>query len=45
MPADYAATLNRDELNDLVSFLMSAARGAKTDAAKSKKPEDDEEEE
>ena len=45
MPADYAATLNRDELNDLVSFLMSAARGAKTDAAKSKKPDDDEEEE
>lgn len=45
MPADYAATLNRDELNDLVSFLMSAARGVKTDAAKSKKSEDDEEEE
>jgi cytochrome c oxidase cbb3-type subunit III len=45
MPADYAATLNRDELNDLVSFLMSAARGAKTDAAKSKKTADDEEEE
>jgi len=45
MPADYAATLNRDELNDLVSFLMSTARGVKTDAAKSKKSEDDEEEE
>ncbi len=44
MPADYGATLNRDELNDLVSFLMSAARGAKTDAAKSKKTGDDEEE-
>ncbi len=44
MPADYAATLNRDELNDLVSFLMSAARGAKTDAAKSKKTDDEEEE-
>jgi cytochrome c oxidase cbb3-type subunit 3 len=45
MPADYGATLNRDELNDLVSFLMSAARGTKTDAAKSKKSGDDEEEE
>jgi putative heme-binding domain-containing protein len=45
MPADYATTLNRDELNDLVSFLMSAARRAKTDAAKSKKSGDDEEEE
>jgi putative heme-binding domain-containing protein len=44
MPADYGATLNRDELNDLVSFLMSAARGAKTDAAKSKKTDDEEEE-
>jgi cytochrome c oxidase cbb3-type subunit 3 len=44
MPVDYAATLNRDELNDLVSFLMSAARGVKTDAAKSKKTEDEEEE-
>ena len=42
MPADYGATLGRDELNDLVSFLMSAARGVKTDA---KKPADDEEEE
>jgi cytochrome c oxidase cbb3-type subunit III len=44
MPADYATTLNRDELNDLVSFLMSAARGVKTDAAKSKKSDDEEEE-
>jgi cytochrome c oxidase cbb3-type subunit 3 len=44
MPSDYAATLNHDELNDLVSFLMSAARGAKTDAAKSKKTDDEEEE-
>lgn len=44
MPVDYAATLSRDELNDLVSFLMSAARGVKTDAAKSKKTEDEEEE-
>jgi cytochrome c oxidase cbb3-type subunit 3 len=45
MPADYGATLSRDELNDLVSFLMSSARGVKTDAAKSKKSGDDEEEE
>jgi cytochrome c oxidase cbb3-type subunit 3 len=45
MPADYAATLNRDELNDLVSFLMSAARGVKTDADKRKKSDDEEEEE
>jgi cytochrome c oxidase cbb3-type subunit III len=44
MPADYAATLNRDELNDLVSFLMSAARGVKTDADKRKKSDDEEEE-
>ncbi len=45
MPANYAATLNGDELNDLVSFLMSAAHGAKAQAGKNKKPEDDEEEE
>ena len=45
MPADYGATLSRDELNDLISFLMSAARGVKTDAAKSKKSDDGEEEE
>jgi cytochrome c oxidase cbb3-type subunit III len=45
MPADYATTLSRDELNDLVSFLMSAARGVKPDATKSKKSDDDEEEE
>jgi cytochrome c oxidase cbb3-type subunit 3 len=44
MPANYGATLNREELNDLVSFLMSAARGANTDAAKSKKTDDEEEE-
>lgn len=43
MPADYAATLSRDELNDLVSFLMSSARGVKTDT-KSKNPDDEEEE-
>jgi cytochrome c oxidase cbb3-type subunit 3 len=45
MPADYGATLSRDELNDLISFLMSAARGVKPDAVKSKKSDDDEEEE
>jgi cytochrome c oxidase cbb3-type subunit 3 len=44
MPADYATTLNGDELNDLISFLMFAARDAKVDAAVSKKPTDDEEE-
>ena len=44
MPADYATTLNGDELNDLISFLMFAARGAKAEAAASKKPTDDEEE-
>ncbi len=43
MPADYATTLNRDELNDLISFLMFAARGVKTEADASKKPTDDEE--
>jgi cytochrome c oxidase cbb3-type subunit 3 len=45
MPADYATTLNRDELNDLISFLMFAARDAKTEAVAGKKPKDDEEEE
>jgi putative heme-binding domain-containing protein len=45
MPADYATTLNRDELNDLISFLMFAARDAKTGAVAGKKPKDDEEEE
>ena len=44
MPVNYAATLNRDELNDLVSFLMSAARGVKTEADAGKQPEDDEQE-
>jgi cytochrome c oxidase cbb3-type subunit III len=45
MPADYAATLNRDEVNDLVSFLMFAARNTKTEAAVGKKPQNDEEQE
>jgi cytochrome c oxidase cbb3-type subunit 3 len=44
MPADYATTLNRDELNDLISFLMFAARDVKTAAAASKKPKNDEQE-
>jgi cytochrome c oxidase cbb3-type subunit III len=44
MPADYGTTLQRDELNDLISFLMFTARDAKTGAAVSKKPSDDEEE-
>jgi cytochrome c oxidase cbb3-type subunit 3 len=43
MPADYATTLNTDELNDLISFLMFAARDVKMDGAASKKPTDDEE--
>jgi cytochrome c oxidase cbb3-type subunit 3 len=45
MPTDYGSTLSRDELNDLVSFLMSTAPGAKRQAGANKKPEDDEEEE
>jgi cytochrome c oxidase cbb3-type subunit III len=45
MPADYGSTLSRDELNDLVSFLMSAARGVKGQTGANKKPADDEEEE
>jgi cytochrome c oxidase cbb3-type subunit 3 len=44
MPADYGTTLNPDELNDLISFLMSAARDAMTRASSRKKFEDDEEE-
>jgi len=44
MPGDYATTLNRDELNDLISFLMFAARDARTEAATSKKAQNDEEE-
>ena len=43
MPADYATTLKTDELSDLISFLMFAARDAKMDGAASKKPTDDEE--
>jgi cytochrome c oxidase cbb3-type subunit III len=45
MPADYGATLNRDELNDLVSFLMFAARNTKAEAAAGKKQQNDEEQE
>jgi cytochrome c oxidase cbb3-type subunit III len=45
MPADYATTLNREELDDLISFLMSVARDAKTEAAAGKEPSHDEEEE
>jgi len=44
MPADYGSTLNRDELNDLISFLMFSARGVRMEAAASAKPTDDEEE-
>jgi putative heme-binding domain-containing protein len=45
MPADYATTLNREELDDLISFLMSVAGDAKTEAAVGKKPSHDDEEE
>jgi putative heme-binding domain-containing protein len=44
MPADYGTTLNRDELNDLISFLMFSARGVKIEAAAGTKHTDDEEE-
>jgi cytochrome c oxidase cbb3-type subunit III len=44
MPADYGTTLNRDELNDLISFLMFSARSVKMEAAAGTKPTDDEEE-
>jgi cytochrome c oxidase cbb3-type subunit 3 len=44
MPADYATTLHGEELDDLVSFLMFAARDRTTKAASSTKPKDDEEE-
>jgi putative heme-binding domain-containing protein len=44
MPADYGTTLNRDELNDLISFLMFSARGVKVEAAAGTKSTDDEEE-
>lgn len=44
MPSNYATTLNHHELDDLISFLMSVARDAKTEAV-DKKPKDDEEEE
>jgi cytochrome c oxidase cbb3-type subunit III len=44
MPANYATTLTRNELDDLVSFLMSAAREMKTEPATSRKSEDEEEE-
>jgi hypothetical protein len=44
MPADYGTTLSRDELNDLISFLMFSARGVKMEAAAGAKPTDDEEE-
>ncbi len=42
MPADYGTTLDPEELNDLISFLMSAARDATTNASSRKKFEDDE---
>jgi cytochrome c oxidase cbb3-type subunit 3 len=45
MPSDYGTTLDRDELDDLISFLMSVARDAKSEAIQEKKPKDDEEEE
>jgi cytochrome c oxidase cbb3-type subunit III len=44
MPANYGTTLTRNELDDLVSFLMSAAREMKTEPATSRKSEDEEEE-
>jgi cytochrome c oxidase cbb3-type subunit III len=45
MPADYGNTLHRDELSDLISFLMSAARNSKAGAAASSKKSNDDEEE
>jgi cytochrome c oxidase cbb3-type subunit III len=37
MPSNYGSTLSRAELDDLVSFLMTTARGGKRDAASRKK--------
>jgi cytochrome c oxidase cbb3-type subunit III len=44
MPADYGTTLNHDELNDLISFLMFSGRGVKMKAVVGTKPANDEEE-
>jgi hypothetical protein len=38
MPAGYATTLNGDERNDLITFLMFTARDAKTEAALPRSP-------
>jgi cytochrome c oxidase cbb3-type subunit 3 len=45
MPGDYGSTLNPSELNDLVSFLMSAAHDVKAEAAAGKKSKGDDEDE
>ena len=45
MPADYGSTLHPGELNDIVSFLMFAARDAKAEAAPGKKSKSDDEDE
>jgi len=43
MPSDYASTLSPDELNDLVSFLIAAAHGRKSDAPSNNRLEHDDE--
>jgi mono/diheme cytochrome c family protein len=34
MPADYGSTLSRDELNDVVSYLMSVASASESETTR-----------
>jgi putative heme-binding domain-containing protein len=43
MPSDYASTLSPEELNDLVSFMISAAHARKSDAPSNDRVEHDDE--
>ena len=45
MPSDYGSLLNRSEIDDLISYMVTAARGGKSDADSRGRPKRDDEDE
>jgi hypothetical protein len=45
MPSNYGSTLSSDELNDLISYLMSVANNRESETSKAGTPEKSPEEE
>jgi cytochrome c oxidase cbb3-type subunit 3 len=45
MPSDYGSVLSRSEIDDLISYTVTSARGGKSDAASHRKPKREDEDE